>query len=147
MAFGLTAFDLTIITRRLELPEISPDPAAPLTLIVRFCGAGNRVWESLQFQRAAARAADAGGAESNDDSIKENTALSSLIAATAIVGWEHVVEDGQLAVFTEDGAERFMAELLEHCPDVWRRAATYVVDRGNFRGKAAAPDAGALGKG
>ena len=36
MDFGFARYDLNRITRRIELPEVSPDPAKPLTLIPKF---------------------------------------------------------------------------------------------------------------
>lgn len=146
MAFGLSQYDLTTITRRLELPEISADPAKPLTLLVRFCGWGNKVWESRAFQRAAEAkaAADAPGfaATSPTFHAEHNAAM----AEAAIVGWENVADDGVPVDYDAETAVRFLAELDERCPDLWRHVVLYVGERANFRSSPAI-DAGALGKG
>lgn len=144
MAFGLAQYNLTTITRRLDLPEISGDPARPLTLIVRFCGVGNKAWETLMFQWAAERKADADALvpPSAPDRIIDNKVL----AGTVIVDWENVTDDGVAVSCDADTAAQFLAELDENCPDVWRRVLNFVVERTNFRAPTAI-DAVALGKG
>ncbi len=149
MAFGLARFDLSTITRRLELPEISADPSKPVTLILRFVGAGNRAWEAWMFGRDAAAKHDEEGAAPGGvlaERAANRAAAMEALLAVGLVGWEHVCEDGTPSEFSPTTAAAFLAELMERCQDVLVRAVNFALDRANFRGSAP-PDAIDLGKG
>lgn len=150
MAFGLSRFDLTTLTRRLELPEISADPAKPLTLILRFLGIGNRDWESWRFARDAAagdvdqkkpvaqRLAAAGDGEQpkkpTAQRLADNRAdMRDTLSMIGLVGWENVLEDGTPVVFTADAGVRFSAELHNVVPNTLSKIADFASTRSNFR--------------
>ncbi len=154
MPFGLQAFDAGIVTRRLELPEISVDSKRPVTLLVRHAGTTNRAWDNLMLRTPMrpATATPAAGqtpeqlaadrvADRNDSRARTNAILAEAI----IVGWENVTEDGQPVAWSPAGTLRFMAELAEHCPDVWARIQMFASSVSNFRG--AEVDPVDLGKG
>jgi hypothetical protein len=175
MAFGLARFDLTTITRTLELTEISADPAAPVTLTLRFCGFGSRDWEAWQFARAAAGENEASdrieantkaleklradgkgkspeaaelGRQVLRDQVAVNRAFArDVLAGVGLVGWANVDEDGKPMAFAPEVAARFLAELHDAAPDALSRAAAYATTRSNFRADVPIADPGALGKG
>lgn len=152
MGFGLQAFDLGIVTRRLELPEISADKAKPLTLIVGYCGVGTSRFDNAMFRRALAKGEDEKGgdaplpADALAKMVARDAETNELIAVSGSVSsWENVLEDGHPAACMPDAVQRFLTELREHCPAVWRRIVSFVVDRENF-GAPARIDSGDLGK-
>lgn len=158
MGFGLAKYDLTELTKRIELPELSPDPTKPLTLIVRYAGIGNRDWENAIFRIAAARKQDdekkKDGAPPADlppppppadlEAIRRETA--EIFAGTVLVGWENVFEDGEPMLFSVEAAQRFLVEMLSRVFDVYAlRVRDYVHNIKNFRPSAI--DSVELGKG
>lgn len=172
MGFGLARFDLTTITKTLELIEVSADPAAPITLSLRYCGLGNRDWEAWQFARDASgdrdtgevarkaleklkadgksdtrEALDLGRQIFRDRVISNRTFARDVLAAAGLVGWANVEEDGKRLAFSPDAAARFLAELNDAAPDALIRAAAYASTRSNFRADSPVLDPGALGKG
>lgn len=146
MAFGLSRFDLTTLTRRLELPEISADPAKPLTLILRFLGIGNRDWESWRFARDAAAGDGEQPKKPTAQRLADNRAdMRDTLSMIGLVGWENVLEDGTPVVFTADAGVRFSAELHNVVPNTLSKIADFASTRSNFRTEPA-PDPVDLGK-
>jgi hypothetical protein len=145
MGFGLQRFDLGAITRRLELPEVSIDPAKPLTLIVRYCGTGNSLWENAMFRRAVAKREEPTADAPDPDATNART-IETIAESQVVADWEQVAEDGASAPCTPEAVARFLTELLQYRPDVWRRVVGYVITRTNFD-PAPQGDAVALGKG
>lgn len=149
MGFGLQRFDLGTITRRLELPEVSVDAAKPLTLIVRYCGTGNSYWENAMFRRAVAKQDDETAPPAPDQDAINASTIATIAESGVVADWEQVFEDGAPGSPVQcapDAVARFLGELLQYRPDVWRRTVAYVVTRSNFD-PAPQGDAVALGKG
>jgi hypothetical protein len=160
MGFGLQKFDLSTITRRLELPEISIDKQRPLTLILAYCGAGNSRWEAFMFRRAAAakdtttdkaigvaQALEPVQADAQVAEAQPTDETNAIVANASFVGWEQVYDEadaGSPAPCTFESAQQFIAEIRERCPDVWRRVLSYVLNVSNFRDGVI--DSAALGK-
>lgn len=142
MAFGLTRFDLNTITRRIELPEISPDPAAPWALLVRYAGEGNRAWMSTMIKLGKSGDGD------STDPLAAGDRYAAATAGTVIVGWENITDDaGALVEFSEDACREFVAELRRCVPDVWRkRVDAFVAEIKNFREGPPLVDPDDLGK-
>lgn len=161
MAFGFSRYDLTQITRRIELPEIS-DPQHPLTLIVRYAGPGNRDWSNAAFLLTARREKPPdvpAGAQPPQASPEEqlnavlanaeksNAEAAQFYAETVLVGWENALDDGVPAEFTTDNARRLLEEMMRHVPQIWRtRIRDYVENEANFR-SVPTTDPADLGKG
>jgi len=140
--FGLDRYDLSRITRRIPLPEISPDPAKPFTLIVCSASNGNRGYRNALFKRSKQDDAV------TDPLVRDEAALAELaqdLAGTVIVGWENVFEDGKPLAFSAEAANRLVVELLTRVRDVWNARVAPVIwsDPGSFR---TAPDPVELGK-
>jgi hypothetical protein len=133
MAFGLARFDLTQLTRSLALPEISADPAHPLTLILRFCGIGNRDWEAWRFARDAATS-DADPKKPTAQRIAENRAdMRDCLATVGLSGWENVLDDnGTPVAFAPDTAKQFAAEVHDRIPATLAKIADWAATRSNF---------------
>lgn len=153
MPFGLSRFDLTTLTRRLELPEISVDPTKPLTLILRFMGIGNRDWEAWRFARDAAEKPTTvpGSAAPPEKTpgqrfIENRADARDCLLATSLMGWENVIENDAPAAFTPEAAARFLAEIHDSVPLVLAQIADFASTRSNFRTVPAA-DPVDLGKG
>jgi hypothetical protein len=138
MGFGFERYDLTQITRRIELPEVSPDPSKPITLLVRAANTSNAAFRNELFKLprpdvppaagtasadapsvalAVAAPAPAAPAPSDADAIAADAAL---VAGAVLVGWNNVVEDGKPIAFTPEAGRRFIIELRTYLPDVWR---------------------------
>ncbi|HEU4727688.1 MAG TPA: hypothetical protein VFT22_07360 [Kofleriaceae bacterium] len=146
MAFGLQRFDIAAVTRRLVLEEISVDPQKPITLIVGHAGESNKRWDSWQFKRRNELGAVARGKELTQERRALDRADAAVtLANTVVLGWENVVEDGHLVDYTVEAGTRFLNELIEHCPDVWQRIVSFVIDSSNFRSPSVDP--ADLGKG
>ena len=144
MDFGFSRYDLTQITRRIELPEVSPDPAKPLTLIVRCAATGNRDFSNALFKYAKTRTSEKppvdGGEVSPPDEATGRREVAEVYAGTAIVGWENAFDGGQPAPFSVSAAQELLIQLMQHVPDVWRlRVRDYVDDAKNFRPAAVNP--------
>lgn len=140
MDFGFARYDLNRITRRIELPEVSPDPAKPLTLIVRTADVRNQDFANSLFKFVKAKqppAADAPPAADPapvQDEAAIRAEIAALYAGTAIVGWENATDNGQPVAFSVEAAQELLVQLMTHVPDVWRtRVRDYVDDAKNFR--------------
>lgn len=142
MAFGLRAFNAGIVTRRLELPEISVDPEKPVTLLVRHAGTHNPAWDSWLIKQQAARGQDkAANTPDTPEALiaaraRDRAFVNEMLVETVLAGWEHVTEDGRETPFTPEAARRFLDELVENCHDVWLRLQRFAAAVGNFRGVA-----------
>lgn len=148
MDFGFARYDLNEITRRIELPEVSPDPAKPLTLIVRAAAAGNRDFANSLFKYVKAKTPDktpgdavqppvdappAPPAAAPDEATVRRE-FAEIYAGTSIIGWENAFDGGKPAPFSIPAAQELLVQLMEHVPDVWRRRVRdYVDDVANFR--------------
>jgi len=134
MAFGFARYDLTQITRRLELLEVSPDPKKPITLIVRGAGEGNRAWTSAVFRRPTEPQAER-SSPWHDEAGRER--IAEIFAESIIVGWENVFDDQaptEPVPFSVEAVQGFLVELITHAPDVWRRCVfDPVFNKGLFR--------------
>lgn len=147
MAFGFQRYDLSEITRRIELPEIS-DPAKPLTLLVRYAGPGNRAWANRMFKWARDKQPpttespeSTPAAEPTTEEIaKDRLETAQLFAGTSIVGWENAFDDGVLCQFSDDAAVRLLVEMMTHTGDIWRlKVRDYITEIANFRGPVVDP--------
>lgn len=148
MAFGLARYDLTTLTARLELPEISLDPTKPLTLILRYIGVGNRNWEAWRFARDAAAGEQDATKKTSAQRIAENRAdMRDTLAAIGLAGWENTTDDNGIPVaFSADAAVLFAAELHDRVPVTLVKVMDFASTRSNFRPDPRA-DPADLGKG
>lgn len=146
MSFGFRAFNAGIVTRWLDLPEISPDPAHPIGVQLRHAGSTNPAWDSWQLrQPARPDAKEPTTAEGRAAERARNRASNcEALAEAVLAGWRNVSEDGKPVEFMPEAAQRFLAELAENCPDVITRIFLFASAISNFRGAA---DVDALGKG
>lgn len=151
MAFDLERFDLSLVTRRLELPEISVDPAKPVTLIGRQADPRNPAFRNELFKQKPTPPATSETAPPADAAPAEPAALAraatedlttrgvsadgvdvvALYAASVLTGWESVTENGEPVPFSAAAAEQFLRALLAHCNDVWVRV--FLFFREDFR--------------
>lgn len=137
MSFGFRAFNAGIVTRWIDLPEVSPDPAKPLQLQLRHAGSTNPAWDSYwlrQPMRADKEAVtpDARMAERARTRAQNCEALAEAVLA----GWRNVTEDGKAVEFTPDAVRRLLDELAENCPDVITKLLVFATGIGNFRSAA-----------
>lgn len=177
MDFGLSKYDLSVITRRIELPEVSADPAKPLTLIVRCADVRNRDFASNLFklrplpkaeadkpagelppapdaappaETAALVPAPAPAPEVDPDEAARlgRERAATLFAGAVLVGWENAESGGKPVPFSLEAARELMLQLMEHVPDVWViRVRRLVEDMANFRPGPPPIDPVDLGKG
>lgn len=161
MDFGFKRYDLGVVTRRIELPEVSPDAARPLTLIVRCAQVGNRDFANSLFKLAKANTAAAAAEPAGESTAlvvpapaapKDEAAIrrevAALYAGTALVGWENATSGGEPVPFAVEAAQELLVQLMEHVPDIWRaRVRDYVDDVANFRSAIPTVDPVDLGKG
>lgn len=167
MAFNLSRYDLTEITRRIELPEITAPGNPTLILIVRYAGIGNRCFENAQFKMAAAQPKDPAAPPPSDLPVDPEAALAKQLetseqrrreiaqfyAGSVIVGWENLFDDEapnptNPVPFDLDTARRLAEELMFRVWPIWRdRILAYVSKESNFRTASAVPDPADLGKG
>lgn len=159
MDFGFKRYDLGELTRRIELSEVSPDPARPLTLIVRCAQVGNRDFANSLFKLAKANIPPPAATTSGESvalevvpAPKDEAAIrrevAALYAGTALVGWENATSGGEPVAFSVEAAQDLLVQLMEHVPDIWRaRVRDYVDDIANFRSATSIVDAVDLGKG
>lgn len=155
MDFGFARYDLNQITQRIELPEISPDAAKPLTLIVR-CTL-NRDFANALFKALppAPQPATAGEADQQatalvpaEDETAARLRMATLYAGNVVVDWENVTLKGEPVPFGVEAAVELLSQLMLHCPDIWSaRVRDYVAQVGNFRPTAQTVDPVDLGKG
>ena len=157
MDFGFARFDLNQITQRIELPEISPDPAAPIVLIVR-CSVNREfsaaLFRQLQENEDAAKDKPADAPASTALVVptpEQETAIrrrqAQLYAGTVLVGWERVTDNGKPVAFSLEVAEELLLQLMTHVPDIWnRRVRDFVNEVKNFRPVGATVDPVDLGK-
>lgn len=159
MDFGLAKYDLNAITQRIDLPEITPTGAPVLTLIVK-CER-NRAFANALFKRAHPKDApaepppDATALTPADDEaasaqrdVAAREQLAAMYAGTVVVGWENATSGGEPVAFSVEACRDFIAQLLEHCPDVWNtRVRDFVAEVANFRPVAPTVDPADLGKG
>jgi hypothetical protein len=155
--FGFARFDLNQITQRIELPEISPDPAAPIVLIVR-CSVNREfsaaLFKQLQENEAAAKdkpadapASTALVAPTVEDEAAIRRRQAQLYAGTVLVGWERLTDGGKPVAFSLEVAEELLIQLMTHVPDIWnRRVRDFVNEVKNFRPVGAVVDPVDLGK-
>jgi hypothetical protein len=162
MAFDLEQFDLSILTRRIELPEIT-QPGRPLVALVGMqAGEGNKRFRNELFKHRSARnepPADALPADAlmptelvrpgADDLSTTGISVDgidtvALYAASVLTGWEGVTEAGARVPFSPEMAEQFLRALVKHCPDVWIRV--FLFFREDFRKAAPQVDPVDLGK-
>lgn len=135
MAFGLERYDLSRLTRRIELPEISADPARPITLLLRAASMGNSAFRSELFritaaERKAAAEPTAEPAPAPDPADAEAAAIAedaTIIAGTILVGWENVTDDGRPVAFSADRAREFVIAMRTHVPDIWNARVAAVM--------------------
>src|ERR1044071_8983356 len=129
MPFGLSRFDAGAVTRRLPLPEISPDPTKSLTLILRHAGVTNPKWDSFMLRRArpapptppANESPEQRAARELAERAADRELTNAMLAESVSEGGGNVFEDGEPAPFSVDAERRFCDELAATCPDVWNR--------------------------
>lgn len=151
MAFDLERFDLSLVTRRLALPDISVDPAKPVTLIGRQADERNPVFYNELFKRRPKRSTSTETAPLAEASTEPPVAIIraatadlattgtsadgvdaiALYATAVLTGWENVTENGEPVPFSTAAAEQFLRALLAHCNDVWIRV--FLFFREDFR--------------
>lgn len=162
MDFGFDRFDLTKITRKIELPEITVPGRPVLTLVVRYAGPGNRNWEAAQFRANAVRKPaptespaepapdpdpDAAYAALMVTAERNRRELTEMLAGPVLTGWENVFDDDRPVAFSIDTARQFLDEMMAKVWSIFNdRMARYVVDQANFR-TAPVVDPVDLGKG
>lgn len=146
MDFGLSRFDTALRTQRLELPEVTADGTPTLTLILTQISASNSRYHNWLLKRAplAPASIPAEGTPEHVDYTDARTA--EMVGAVSIVGWEHVLGDGQPAPCTPEHAIDFMRQLAQCRPDVFRRVSNFVIDPANWQSATPPTDATALGK-
>lgn len=149
MDFGLARFDARQRTRRLELPQISADPAAPLVLVIAELGSANANHYNWVLKHAAPDPATipAEGTDERTDFWRRRHA--EFIGAVAIVGWENVTADGDPAPCTPEHGQAFMRQLLEHRLDVFDQVVAFVyadLQKPDVEPAAPPTDASDLGK-
>lgn len=133
MAFLTRALDPSK-TLPYYLDGISPDPEHPICIRLRYIGPGNEKWSNAMAKLPPGLRGKALVA-----------AIADLFAEIAMDGWENLVEDGAVAVFSVDAAKRFVAEILQSDPSVFDRMWRAATNADNFRAPIAS--AGPLGKG
>lgn len=147
MDFGLARFDTVNRTLRLELPEISADPKAPLTLIVAQLHNGNSRYNEWLIKHAAP----------DESSIpKENTPEwrdyndrrnIELLGAAAVRGWQNVLADGGSVECTPEHVVEFLGQLCAARRDTFQRVVRFCADEANWKDEATPPtDPVKLGK-
>ncbi len=147
MDYGLARFDTATRTRRLELPEISADPAHPLTLIVAQCHQGNSRYASWILKNAPSDPASVPAESTPEGREYSDARTAAMIANASIVDWENVLGDGAPATCTPEHAAEFLHQLRAARRDVFQRIATFVFDPANWTASAVTPtDPAALGK-
>jgi hypothetical protein len=146
MDFGLARFDTINRTRRLELPEISADPTAPLTLIVAQCHHGNSRYASWILKNAPSDESTMPALGTPERREMDDERTTAMVASAAIVDWENVLDDGQPAPCTPEAAVEFMRQLRAARRDVFLRIGYFVIDPANWTSTASPTDSAALGK-
>lgn len=149
MDFGLSRFDVAQRTQRLQLPEISADPATPLTLILTQVAAKNSRYTNWLITHAAPDpdSIPAEGTPARVDYDRGRTAET--VGASLVAGWENVSADGGPVPYTPEHGVEFMRQVLRDAPYVFNRIWSFVLMPSNWQDPAAAPptDPVDLGKG
>ncbi|HET9893233.1 MAG TPA: hypothetical protein VFQ42_22335 [Mycobacterium sp.] len=140
MDFGLERFDLSKLTRKIQLPDISADPDRPVTLIVRAANLGNVALRNEVIRRDAAKKAaetppppDAQALAAAPPAKTEAEAIAddaALLAGTVLVGWENVTAAGAPVPFTPEAARDLIIQLRTHVPDLWDSQIASVIYQG-----------------
>lgn len=123
MPFGLKAFASTE-PRRLELPEISENATAPLTLLIRHVDVRTARFQNWRFKRSEGERAADGTLERL---LQDRAWMRDCIAEVAMVGWENVLEDGAAVECTPDAATRFLDELIEVRLDIFTKVSSFAM--------------------
>lgn len=144
MAFGFRAFNAGLVTRWLDLPEISVDQAAPVGLQLRHAGSTNPAWDSYWLKQPARADKEPTTPDAKiADRARIRAQNCEALAEAVLAGWRNVSEDGKPIEFTPESGRRLLDELAENCPDVITRIMLFATSVSNFRGSS---DAEALGK-
>lgn|SRR5262245_15185082 len=145
MSFGFRAFNAGIVTRWLDLPEVSPDQAKPIGLQLRHAGPTNPAWDSYWLRQPVRPDTEPATPDAKIAARARTRAQNCEALAEAVLsGWRNVTENGQPIDFAPDAARRLLDELAENCPDVVTKILLFATTIGNFRGGA---DPASLGKG
>lgn len=136
-------------TARYSFDTISPDRAAPITLIVRHAGDTNPAYWNALIKEASEGRSPVGGRVDATSAHAARVDWADRAAATVVVGWENVTEDGKPVPCTPDKVREFLGLLIEPGPealhDVFDHFRRWCADLDNFRVPIAAP--AVLGKG
>lgn len=148
MDFGLSRFDTAHRTQRLPLPEISADPASPLTLIVAQIHLGNSRYNAWLLKHAAPDPATIPADGTPERREYEDSRTAAMLGAVSIVDWENVLCDAGSAPYSPENATEFLLQLRAARLDVFRRIAAFAIDPANWTTGTTPPtDTDALGKG